>query len=157
MRLPASNKTIHFVGKYVLAKYPAIADEILSKYSEKGHPPLDTDFENIRFYYLTFCKLQAVEPYDLTGHLGTIEKTDLRRLFIGAMVKIYSPETLHQPSEAISIKRGMGRPLSKLFKVSEQIISNDTYMVIAWLKNGYLDYKVNVDAMLTQLLNENPK
>lgn len=97
---------------------PQGAENFLSDYNSAKAKAVDTNPHNLFDYFFLFCKIQGYtsieEMENLRGPIHKKEKVDLRRLFIGALVRIYRPQILFSP---ICLENGLGENLCRILKM----------------------------------------
>lgn len=138
-------KDFKILGRMVAKKHPDIARALLSTYQD--HRPYDCDYSNIEIYFTQYC---SMFPATSQGHT-----VDSRRLFIGAMLRIYQPHVYYQPLEEINLgKRGFVTILSEVIGQHKQNTSSYIKQVILWENKNYENMGLKVMAIVEQLKSE---
>jgi hypothetical protein len=147
-----AEKDYKILGKLLVKKNPALADEYLSLY--KTHSPKEIDNTKISFYFYSFCEVMEITPETYLGPLHKSSKVDIRRLFVACMVHLYQPHVFYQPIDEINLsKKGFVMHLSRTLQQQESNISTMIREVIAWEKD-YDDFKEKVHGIIELLTKE---
>ncbi len=77
-----NSRQFALLGKILLHKKPEVAKEL---YQYLPKEPIETDFLKIPHYFISFCRIQDIEPENI--------RANERRIFIGAMILLYNPKT----------------------------------------------------------------
>src|SRR5689334_21825897 len=93
-----SRKQFAFLGKIFLQKEPEIAGKLIEKYLPKSEPS-EKDLTKIPAYYISFCKVQGINPQDFIGPLHKTSKVNVRRTFIAVILHIYAQHLFLQSCE----------------------------------------------------------
>src|SRR5690606_33239930 len=101
--------------------------------------PFDTNLSHIPRYFSHFCRLSGV-------HQELMSSND-KRLLIGCMVSIYSPETLRADNHS---KTGLVTTIAKVFNQTHQYVSILMKEAIVHYK-AYDDFRERVDELTEQM------
>lgn len=103
-------KRYMLIGKLLENRHPDIADRLITEIS--ADRPKENDLSLISGYFKNFCYYQNLNPDDYIGQLKKSDKVEMRRLYVSAMLHLYSPNSFYQPSDFITVPRGFGKAMS---------------------------------------------
>lgn len=98
-------KTYQQLGKLVHKQHPDLASQILRQYIHVD--ALDNDLSNIPNYYRAYCNLYAVNG---------AKQVKERKLFLSAILRIYSPGIHNQHAQNLVYPRGLGAAIREAFE-----------------------------------------
>jgi hypothetical protein len=138
MQIAISTKREYaFLWKLLTREEPAIAQRLVAHLTPIQ--PLESDLTKLPDYFITFCLIQNIAPKEYIGAVYNSYKTDQRRLFIAAMVKIYDSRT---------------RLLLKTLSDTLQLQPPGTFRFIQEVEFRYKnceDFREKVDQIVNQL------
>jgi hypothetical protein len=136
-----STKDKYIIGSLVAAENPETAKTYLSSYNTQKQKAIDGDPHNLNYYFLSFCRINSLDPFEIIGALHKQDKVDTRRLFIGAMVRIYRPQILFTP---ICPENGIGQYLCILLKLDNGNMSKTIDEVKEWYGGNLYNFRDDV-------------
>lgn len=146
MQLTANHYTL--LGKILSLKQPELAKCYL-----KDHPPVipsSMEYENIEQYFLQFCKLKGLRPEDYRGAIFRRNKSETRKLFISAIMRLFIPLAYSHPAELLRLPNGFLKALSHVLKRDQPYVSNWIREVIT-LEKVYEAYREEVEQLVIQM------
>lgn len=135
------------LGKLLVLRQPDLAADLLRQISTDHQ---EKDFSRVPDYYQAFCVIAGVDPYEYKGALNCTARVDTRRLFISAMLHLYSPEVYNHPSDCINIRRGFVKAVSEVLDVDADYMSRFIRQTISMEKH-YEWYQEKVNQTRAQL------
>lgn len=117
------------IGTLFAKEKPEEATKYLSVYNSEKAKAIDTDQCNLNYYFLSFCKMHSLDAFEYLGALNKQDKVDTRRLFIGAMVRIYKPQILFAP---VCLENGIGQGLCNILQMDNGNVSKTIAEAKAW-------------------------
>lgn len=85
-----TKKTLAIIGREVVDKHPDIATGIIKNIK----PPSSSDIEKIPYYFNLFCITVEKQPQEITGPVYKSSITEIKKIFMAAMLKIYNRQRL---------------------------------------------------------------
>lgn len=146
MQLSLRGKKQHQLLGWLLIRHkPELAQELLGSYSDQRPTLSDAEGRMIGRYYSAFVKI--------TYQVDLGKPTNARRLFIGAMIRIYHPGLHQQPADALMIRPGL---VSQLARVTLQKEANVSTMIrqVLFQEKVYDDFREQVDLITQKLLHD---
>ncbi len=139
---------------------PKEATALYTRFKQAQNQALDDNVGRLNFYFLVFCCLYALEPMAFVGELGrekqqdlqTLQRpslVDLRRLFIGCMVKIYRP---HYLTYATVKDDGFYQKLRCISGIANSNLSRAADEARGWYDKGLYSFREQVDETTSKLL-----
>src|SRR5436190_1656422 len=121
-----SQKKYTLLGKLVELHHPEIAQTLLSESS-----PVETDLSKVENYYRLFCdqneigykELSTEYDHSIVRKLNRTERGNLKRVFIGAMIHLYSPASYKHPKGAVIFTKGLQSTLRKVIGLDHRVMN----------------------------------
>lgn len=129
MLLQYSRRDLPLLGRLMIKKYPEIAAELLSSYNPAA--PFDDNLTNVSHYYSRYNTFPDFN----------------KRVFVGVMVAIYSPESLRNDDNQ---RKGLITTIAQVLNLSHQYISLLAKESILYYKI-YDDFREKVDIVTEQM------
>lgn len=148
MILQLTRRDFTLLGKLVAKLQPKVAEQLLSDHSADS--PLDKDLNNINFYFLNFCKVSGIEADDFAFSRYDRPMIANKRVFIGVLLRIYSPGSLRS---GLPVKWGILKRTAELFKHNPEtghahkLISDTIFQYKA-----YDDFREQVDNCVEKIM-----
>lgn len=143
-----TKKDYQLLGRLLLKQKPEIAKELFHACIEPK--PIETDLSRIPALFARFCAFRGISPSDYTGPLYKTSKTTLRRVFIGAILRMYAPEVYNMPENCLVLKRGIVKQLELTLCGKVDAASRVIRKVIAE-ERVYEDFRAQVAMTVEQL------
>lgn len=128
-------------------KFPGHYEEIMNLMDLKSI--IDSDTENIPVYYHRFCRIKGLADISRISSKGDRVNTDSRRLFVAAILYIFSPSTFNGvPLLQSGIYTRVGRVMN-ISKYAVQLIAEQVVFNHNHLPDFKQDVKFTVFRMTT--------
>lgn len=85
-----SKKTLALLGKEVVQRHPELATGILNSFPS----PTCTDLEKMSEFFKIYCTEIDVKPESITGPVYKSSITEIKKVFISAMINLYGDRRL---------------------------------------------------------------
>lgn len=144
-------KDFALIGKLYARENPSHALQLVATFQAAEARALDSDLHNLNYYYFLFCKIRGLNPPAYLGSLHTAEKTDVRRLFVGTMIRVYMPQLL---THNIRQRKGFSEALCVVLCQDDGNLSKVIDECVAWMKTNYEDFMTNVQAAADTLVGQ---
>lgn len=138
------------LGRLVGQYYPDIAGKLMTRFNQAKPAPLLTDLALIDGLFLQFCTIRVIDAEEYRGNLHSPKLVDVRRVFIGAMVRLYAPHVYILEDNSYTLQYGL---VQKLAKVLDQKAANISVMIrgVKRWEKVYEDFAAQVQEIVTQL------
>lgn len=137
-RLSKSN--YQTIGKLVVSQYPEVAATLLPYCEQVG----EKDHSKINVFFKKFCQIKQIDPTLYTGMLKGDGRSQVRSLFLGAMLYIYNRQVFTLPHGAPpNLRFGFLKAISESQAVNVSSISRHVGKVIFYLHH-FSDFKTEV-------------
>lgn len=140
-----SRRDLTLIGRLLTKTQPQQAADLLSTYQAEA--PHDRDLTNIPFYFLKFCHAQGLEAEALAFSRYSTEMVDRKKVFIGCIIKIYSPSSF---VHSTSLKWGLVRRIAAVLNHPNNYVSELVARVISSYK-VYDDFCDQVDTITEKM------
>jgi len=142
-----TNRTFKALGRILLHKYPAIAEELIPFCQAEG----ETDMDLLPGYFKRFCEIKQINPLEHIGELRSDrEKMNNRMLFVACMLHIYNQHIFHTNGSTPFFRRGFVKHLSECQSISPTNISLMIRKVMVH-ERVYDDFKKEIQSIVNQL------
>lgn len=150
-----SPKDKYIAGSMLVHQNPVLAKDFVTSYNAQKKKALDSDTSNIFDYFIDYCEIKGIESLKDTRHLRRAlhkqDKVDARRLFIGAIVKIYRPQLLFSP---VCMENGLGQKLVDLLGMDNGNVSKTIDEVKAWYIANSDNFRDQLDDLVEVLVDK---
>ncbi len=101
--------------------------------------------------FYKFCKKRSIEPSYIIG--VNIERNAIheRTLFIGVVLKIYSPGVF---KSIYNIDDGVRHELEGMLKVQPHWISQQVGSIVLWYNRDHDNFRANIDEVVNEVITE---
>lgn len=138
-------KQHQLLGKLLVSRHPELAAEFL-----KQIPPIDTDLGKLPAFLTAFCACKGIEPEEFKGPLLVRSRVELRRIFVGAMVHIFTPQAYHLPPGIMFFTRGFTKALCEQLNINDSYTTRFIRQVVSDEKI-YEDFRLQVEETVIML------
>jgi hypothetical protein len=145
-----STKDLALLGRTLIRKHPAMAEELLAALRASELPPLETDFSKLSLLFDQFCALKETSRETLLTSRYNTEAMQLKRLFIGIALSMYYPSAIANPEKLLRKRIGIQQQLVRTLGIKKGNLSLMAHEAILNYK-VYDSFRQEVD-MLTQIL-----
>lgn len=115
-------KPYTLLGRLLAKRMPEVAQALMTSFHEETVKPTETDHSKLEIYFLAYCQIRDIEPLELRGNLHKAGKIDVRREYIGSMLRLYNPQLYVQPPSDMIIHYGFVKSLANVLELREQNI-----------------------------------
>lgn len=147
--LSLTPKELTILGRLCATQKPDVAKELLSIYDTK---PVEQDHAKIPSHFNRFCQLQDMNPDEYRGNLFKSKKSDLRRLFVACMVRMYLPHLYAAPRKGVRLAYGFTQALAKTFHLKGTNVAVMIREIVVHEK-AYSEFRASVDEITSKLIN----
>ncbi len=133
-----SYKTLAIIGKQVVERHPDIANSILQTIAT----PTCTDLTKIPDYFKAYCLDIGVPPETVTGPVYKSSVTEIKKVFISAMLALYGQRHLFKKTITETLNQ---HPYSTTRMCSE----------VEFRRKKDVDFIQKVDEALHKIININ--
>jgi hypothetical protein len=135
-----------FLWRALEKSEPEIAGKILA--SQIRTIPFDRDLNNIPFYFLTFCKINNLDASIISTSKYCRSTNDLKRLFIGCLISIYSPDAFKLIDTP---RKGIASATCNIIGMQRPHISKMIDEAVAMFKHNQGEFRNRVNALTEKI------
>jgi hypothetical protein len=146
-RLRLTKKEIFHIGRQCASQTPEKAQEYLSVFDNK---PIERDHTLIPVFFNAFCLHNGVEPRVYQGPIYKGSKSDCRKSYIAAMVRIFCPHLYSSASGSIRLDYGFIQALATTLNLTKPSITKVVREVVVQEKL-YPEFQIAVDELTNKL------
>jgi len=148
MHVSHSNKTLQALGKLLMIRHPQVAKDLYDSYL--ADQPTDSDYTRIGCYYQKFCGIMGIHEDHCRGALFKHSRSELRRLFISCMLRLYNPAVYRQPDSCLINPQGLVKQLAEVLCVAAPRVSEAIRQAVAE-ERIYERYREKVDKIVERI------
>jgi hypothetical protein len=147
--LRLTEKETFRLGRLCAIQKPEVARELLSIYDTK---PAEQDFSRIPHLFSAFCRINDVAQEHYQGPIYKGIKSDSRKRFIAAMVRMYLPH-LYLAPPGIRLDKGFTTKLAATLRLTKMCVGKVVREVVVQEK-VYEEFRMAVDDVTNKLMTQ---
>ena len=142
-------KDYAIIGKLHVKNNPEEARRLIDGYRQEQSKTLDSDIHNLNFYFLNFCNYNSYLATDYIGNIKKRDKTDARKLFIAAMMRIFHPQLF---AYDLNLKCGLAESLCIILQVDAGCMTKIMEEVRVYYNHDWQGFHENVNNLAQKLI-----